>query len=147
MAGVGVAATVGLSLLGIPLALALGLIAFLLEFVPYLGPFIGVPAVLVALAAGPGDAAYVVLLYLGIHAAEGYVIAPLVDQRSVHLPPALGLVAQLLLGTLFGFLGLILAVPLAAFGMVLVQMLYVEDFLGERSGSPTSRHAGATHRR
>jgi predicted PurR-regulated permease PerM len=161
-AGVGVAATVGLSLLGIPLALALGLIAFLLEFVPYLGPFIGaVPAVLVALAAGPGDAAYVVLLYLGIHAAEGYVIAPLVDQRSVHLPPALGLVAQLLLGTLFGFLGLIFAVPLAAFGMVLVQMLYVEDFLGERPGEQTmgapfaaprgpsrrNRYARSTHQR
>jgi len=133
MAGVGIAATVGLWLLDIPLALALGLIAFLVEFVPYLGPFIGaVPAVLVALAAGPADAAYVTLLYLCIHAAEGYVIAPLVDQRSVHLPPALGLVAQLLLGTLFGFLGLILAVPLAALAMVLVQMLYVEDFLGER---------------
>lgn len=133
MTMVGIATTAGLLFLEMPLALALGTIAFLFEFVPYVGPIMAsLPALLVALAVSPAEMAYVALLYLGIHAVEGYVISPLVDQRSVRLPPALAIAAQLLLGfSSLGLLGVFIATPLAAVGMVLVKMLYIEDRLGE----------------
>lgn len=133
MTVVGLATTVGLILLGMPLAMALGIIAFLLEFVPYAGPIMAaVPALLVALAVSPTQMAYVGLLYLGIQTLEGYIVSPLVDQRSVRLPPALAISSQLLLGfSSLGLLGVFIATPLAAVGVVLVKMLYIEDRLGE----------------
>jgi predicted PurR-regulated permease PerM len=133
MALVGLATTVGLLALGMPLALALGLIAFGLEFVPYLGPILAaIPALLVAVAVGPDMVAYVALLYLAIQAAENYVISPLIDQRAVLVPPVLTIAAQLLLGSSsLALLGVFIATPLTAVTMVLVKMLYIEDQLGE----------------
>lgn len=133
MAVVGIATTVGLILLDMPLALALGGMAFLFEFVPYLGPLLAaLPAVLVALAVGPVETFYVILLYLGIQTVESYVLSPLVDQRSVSIPPVLTLFSQVLLGTSsLGILGVFIATPLTAVIMVLVKMLYIEDWLGE----------------
>jgi predicted PurR-regulated permease PerM len=58
---------------------------------------------------------------------------PLIQRRSVHLPPALTLVAQVLLGELLGILGLFIAAPLTAAAMVLLKMLYVEDTLGDEA--------------
>ncbi|MCK0512615.1 AI-2E family transporter [Aromatoleum buckelii] len=128
MAVVGLSVTVGLWLLDIQLALALGLIAFVLDFVPYLGPILAaLPALLVALATGPSDAFYVLLLFLAVQAAENYVVTPLIDQYSVHLPPALTISAQVLLGALLGALGVVFATPLTAIALVLVRMLYVEE--------------------
>jgi predicted PurR-regulated permease PerM len=133
MTVVGIATTFGLMVLGIPLALALGLLAFLFGFIPYLGPFLAaIPALLVGLTAGTMEAAYVGLLYLAIQTMEGYVLSPLVDQRSVHLPPALALASQVLLGVVLGPLGVVLAIPLIALAMVLIKMLYIEDVLGEQ---------------
>jgi len=130
---VGVATSVGLSLLGVPLALILGIIAGLLDFIPYLGPIMaGVPAVLLALSISPDLALYTVLLFVGIQLVEGYVLQPLIEARAVDLPPALVIVMQLVFGTLFGFAGVALATPLAAGLAVLVKMLYVEDVLGDR---------------
>lgn len=126
---VGVTSTIGLWLLGVTSALALGMLAGLLTFVPYLGPLIAaVVAILVGLADGTGTAVWVALLYLGIQFAEG-MLEPLVQQRAVYLPPVLLLVSQLALGVLVGFVGIVLATPLAAALMVMVQMLYVEDVL------------------
>ena len=128
MSIVGSAVSLGLWMLDMPLALALGLIAFLLDFVPYLGPILAVlPALLVAMAMGPEQALHVALLYLGVQAAENYVISPLIDQRSVHLPPAVAIASQVLLGALLGALGVVFATPLAASGIVLLRTLYVED--------------------
>lgn len=128
MTMVGVSVTIGLLLLDVPLALALGLIAFVLDFVPYLGPVLAaVPAVLVAIALGPEALLHVALLYLGVQTAENYLVAPLVDERSVQLPPALAIGAQVLFGGLLGALGVVFATPLAASAMVLVNTLYVED--------------------
>lgn len=127
MVVVGITVTVGLTLLDIPLALALGLIAFALEFAPYVGPILAAaPALLVALATGPTQALYVLLLYLGVQAMENYVVSPLIDQRSVQLPPALTIAAQVLLGALLGALGVMFATPLAAVSVVLLRELYVE---------------------
>lgn len=131
---VGVATSIGLSLLGVPLALILGIIAGLLDFIPYIGPIIaGVPAVLLALAISPDMAVYTLLLFVGIQLVEGYVLQPLIEARAVDLPPALVIVMQLVFGTLFGFAGVALATPLAAGLATLVEMLYIEDVLGDRS--------------
>ena len=62
------------------------------------------------------------------------MIAPLIQRRTVRLPPALTILSQTVLGTLFGPLGLILATPLAAAGMVMIRMVYVESILGDREG-------------
>lgn len=136
---VGIATSIGLSMLGVPLALILGIIAGLLDFIPYLGPIMaGVPAVLLALSISPELALYTVLLFTGIQLVEGYVLQPLIEARAVDLPPALVVVMQLVFGTLFGFAGVALATPLAAGLAVLVKMLYVEDVLGDRPAQKRS---------
>jgi len=130
---VGVTTAVGLSLLGVPLALILGVIAGLLDFIPYLGPIMaGIPAVLLALSISPDLALYALLLFAAIQMLEGYVLQPMIEARAIELLPALVIVMQLIFGTLFGFAGVALATPLAAVLSVLVKTLYIEDILGDR---------------
>lgn len=122
----------GLWLLGSPLALTLGVLAGFLNFIPNFGPWIAaIPAVLLAFVQGPQQALYVALWYLVVQMLDGYVLTPMVDRRSVELPPVLTIAAQVLLGLFFGFLGILLASPLTAVFMLLVKMLYVEDVLGD----------------
>ncbi len=130
MAIIGVATWAGLSLLGIPLALVLAVIAALLTFVPNIGPVLSVvPAALLALLQSPTTVLYVVLLYLGVQAVESYILTPLIQRKAVHIPPAMLLSAQLVMGVYAGILGLALATPLLAALMVCVKMLYIEDTL------------------
>ena len=131
---IGVGTGVGLYVLGVPLVFSLGLIAALLTFVPNIGPILSaVPAVLLALVHGPRLALWVVLLYLGVQVVESYLITPYLERRTVSLPPALTLTVQVLLGAAAGVLGISLAAPLTAVGLVLVRMLYVEDVLKDRA--------------
>lgn len=133
MVVVGILVWLGLSLLGVKLAVTLGLLAGLLDFIPYIGPVIAaVPAIAIAFADGPQQAAYVALLYIAVQSGESYLLTPLVQRRAVSLPPALTLSAQILGGLFFGLLGVAMATPLAAAGIVLVRRLYVEDVLGDR---------------
>jgi predicted PurR-regulated permease PerM len=120
------------------LALLLGVIAGLFNFIPNFGPlFTLVPATVLALAGeNPQSALWVIVMFLVIQNLEGNLLTPMVQRRAVELPPAMGIIAQILLGILTGFLGLILAWPLAAAVHVAVKMLYVEDVLGDRIGSP-----------
>ena len=135
---VGAASTAGLLLLDVPLALVLGILAGLLDFVPYVGPIMaGVPAVLVAFSESPATALYVVLLFVFIQTAEGYLLLPLVERRTVSLPPALTIMMQALLGAMWGFAGVALATPIAAVAAVLVSMLYVQDMLGDPVKTPS----------
>ncbi len=135
---VGLLTGAGLWILGVPLALTLGLLATLLTFIPYLGAVISaVPAVLLGLLIHPNMALYVIGLYLFIHALEAYLLSPLVQQRQVFLPPAIIITVQIALGYSTGLLGLALATPLAAVGMVLVKMLYIEDTLGDYEDART----------
>ena len=133
MAAVGSLTAIGLFALAIPLASSLALIAALFNFVPYIGAICGaVPAVLVAFGHGPTPAIEVALLCVAVQTRDGNVIPPLTPRRTVELPPVLTIFSQTVLGTLFGPLGLILATPLTAAGMVFVRMVYVEDVLGDR---------------
>jgi predicted PurR-regulated permease PerM len=137
---IGVMTTIGLRLLGVPLSLTLGLFAALLTFIPNFGPIIAViPAALLALANNPISALYVLLLYYGIQFVESYLITPNIERHTVQLPPALTIATQLILSVLVGGLGLVLATPLVAVAMVLVQMLYIEDILGEDIQTPNEK--------
>jgi predicted PurR-regulated permease PerM len=134
MAVVGALTGIGLALIGIPLAFILGVIAGLMAFVPNIGPIMSViPAIILAFAQGPRQALYVILVYVGVQLLESNLITPLFELKAVSLPPALTVSVQLLLGTLTGVLGIILASPLCASAMVLVQAFYIEDTLGERA--------------
>ena len=130
MAAVGVLTTLGLWLIDMPLALVLGVIAGLLSFVPYVGPIASVvPAMLIGLMETPWMAAYVVGVYVLVQFIEGNFITPLIQKRVVSLPPAVLLSAQFSLGIFYGLFGVLLATPLAVTGIVLIQMLYVQDVL------------------
>lgn len=136
MTVVAILTAIGLMALGVPMPFALALIAALFTFIPNIGPFIGLlPAVLIALMQGTGIALYVVLLYLGIQIIESYLITPLVEKRIVSLPPVLTLLWLILFGILTGIFGLILAAPILAVVLVLVQELYVKDYLGNTTDS------------
>ncbi|HEX7900586.1 MAG TPA: AI-2E family transporter [Planctomycetota bacterium] len=133
MAFIGLAVTVGLWILKAPLALSLGLIAALCSFIPNLGPLLGAaPGVLLAMTQGGTQVALVVGLYVLVEALDNNIVTPLIEQKAVHLPPALTIIAQVVAGFFFGVLGLFLATPLTACAVLLVRRLYVEDVLGER---------------
>jgi predicted PurR-regulated permease PerM len=130
---IGLVTWIGLSILGVPLALMLGLIAGLLSFIPNFGPIISaLPALLLAFIDSPMTAVYVLGLYVGVQLVESNIVTPLIERETVELPPALTIVFQLALAVLVGGLGLVLATPLLAVIMVLVQMIYVEDILGDK---------------
>ena len=134
---VGGITTLGLWLLNVPLALALGLLAAFGELVPNFGPLLAfIPAILLALTDSTSYALGVLGLYLAVQGFESYVLTPLVEKRAVSLPPVLTMTAQVLLGLLAGGLGLVLAAPLTATAMVLVQRLYVEDVLHDSMQTP-----------
>lgn len=133
MALLGILTTVGLAVAGVPLAFILGLLAAVTAFVPYLGPVLWlVPACLVAWAGDPVKVIWVVVVYGGVQFLEGNLITPLIQQRAVSLPPALLVAWQLFMGVLLGAVGVLVATPVAVVVIVLVQMLYVEDVLGEQ---------------
>lgn len=133
MLAVGILAMLGLTLLGVDLALLLGFIAGMLTFIPYLGTIISlVPAVLMGLLQSPMTAVYVLLLFLGAHFLEGYVLTPLIQERTVHLAPGWLIVAQLLGELAAGIFGIIIAAPVMVVVTIAVQMLYIEDVLGDK---------------
>ena len=127
----------GLWLLGMPSAAVLGLLAALLEFIPFAGPVLAaIPAVLLALAVSPDLALWVVLLYVLVQQIEGNILQPLIQQYAVDLPGVVLLFALIAFGALFGVLGVILAAPLAVVTYVLVKRLYVVEALDTATPIP-----------
>lgn len=134
MSAVGVMTGVGLAVLGVPLALSLGLLAGLLEFVPVVGPIVAaVPGVLLAFAAGPQTALYVVGLYILVQQIESNILTPLVQRWAVELPPVVALLSIVAAGLLFGVLGVIFATPMAVVALAMVRHLYIEDTLEKKA--------------
>jgi predicted PurR-regulated permease PerM len=132
MVMVGVLVAVGLALVGVPSALALGLIAGLTEFIPIVGPVIGaIPALLLASTESFDTVLWTLGVFVVVQQVESNVIMPLVAGRMVQVPAAMGLFAVVAIGVLFGPLGLLLGYPLAIVINVAVRRLYVRDTLGE----------------
>ncbi|MEX0740582.1 MAG: AI-2E family transporter [Pseudohongiella sp.] len=134
MTVVGVLTWLGLWLIGVPLAPVLGLIAALLAFIPNIGPIIAaIPAILLGFSDGPTTVLMVIGVYMAVQTLESYAITPLIQQERVSLPPALIISMQLLMGVLFGLLGLALATPLAALGLTMVRETYVSSYLDKET--------------
>ena len=141
---IGVLSTVALYLIGVPFALLLGIFSGLISFIPFVGPLLSViPPVLLALIGTPVDALWVVLAYAIIQTIESYLLQPLIMSRAVFLHPAVVMFALLIMGTLFGFVGVLLAVPLVAALHVLLRELWIErmDSLGTDPKPPEDEPA------
>ena len=141
---VGLLTTVLLLLVGMPFALLLGLQAGLLAFIPTLGPLIAAVPILIAGATeGFGMVLWGIGVYVLVQGVESNLVMPLVQKRVVELAPAFTLGSQLVLGALFGFAGLALAVPLMAMAKVAIEALYVEDDLGGAATGHEGERAAA----
>lgn len=132
MVVIGVVTTLGLWALDIKAAFALGIIAGLLEFIPLIGPWLSaIPAVAMAFLDSPQKALMVILLYVAIQLLENHLLIPIIMKEGVDLPPVLTLVGLGLMGVVFGFLGMLVAVPLLAAILTAVKLLYVEGVVGD----------------
>ncbi len=119
--------SIGLLIVGVPLWLVLAIIAGLLNFIPNFGPLIAmIPAVLVGLLQGPTTALIIAGMYIFIQFLESNLITPTVQQKLVSIPPALIIIAQLVVSPLTGGWGLVLATPLILIAMILIQELYIK---------------------
>ncbi len=127
MVFVGVITSLGLWMAGVPLAIPLGILSGVLDFVPVIGPFVAaIPGVLIAFAQGPEVALYAVIVYGAVQFIEGHVVIPIAQKWAVSMPPALALVAIVVFGVVFGLPGVLFALPLTVVLMVMVQKLYVD---------------------
>ncbi|WP_237479316.1 AI-2E family transporter [Lichenibacterium dinghuense] len=129
---IGLLTTFVVWLIGVHSPLALGLIAFVAEFVPYLGPILAaVPALLVAFTQSPELALWTLGGYLAIHQVEGNIVTPLIQRRLIVIPPALMLIGIAAVGSLFGTVGVLFAGPIVAMLYAGIRQLYVRDALDE----------------
>ncbi len=139
---IGVCTYIGLTLFGIPGALALATLAALLEFIPNFGPTIAaLPAVIAGFAISPGTALWVAVFYFALQQVQNAITVPLVERRAVNIPPAALLSWQLMLTVGFGFLALFVATPLLAVIVVATRILYLEPL--EERKAWDRRDAGA----
>jgi predicted PurR-regulated permease PerM len=134
---VGLLSAIATWVIGLPSPLALGLIAALTEFIPYVGPVIAsIPALLVAATQGTDQIWWTLAAYLAIHMAEGNFIAPLIQRQMVSLPPALMILGIAAIGFIFGTVAVIFAAPMTVVLFVLIKKLYVRDVLNEPTTIP-----------
>jgi predicted PurR-regulated permease PerM len=129
----GASTGVALFFMGIPLAGALGTLTFLFAFVPNFGPLVAlIPIVAVVILNAPSKVLVVIAVFYGLQLLINQLIAPLLVGQGANIPPVVIIAAQVLAGIFFGFLGLLLSVPLAAIATVLVREVYIRDILGDR---------------
>jgi predicted PurR-regulated permease PerM len=140
---IGTITAIGLTVIGVPSALTLGILAGLLEFVPFLGPIAAaIPALLLAATLGVETLLWTLGFYLFLQQLEGNLIQPMVQKRAVSIPPVVLLFAILLAAPLFGIPGILLAAPLAVFTFVLVKRLYVQEALDTPTRMPGDDDGG-----
>lgn len=137
MAFVGITLTIGLMIIGVPLAFVLGFLGGLFEFIPFIGPFAAAaPILLLALSVDLQTAFFAAILLLIVQQLEGNVVTPLVQHQMVYLPPSVAILCIVAFGLVFGIAGVILATPLTVIVMVMIGMLYVQDVLGKEITVP-----------
>ena len=119
---------IGLSVMGIPGALVLSLLTGMLKLIPNFGSAAAmIPGVLLALTVSTNTAVIVALIYIVSQTVVSNIVTPLIQKKMINLPPALTIISQVIMGTLSGVLGIILAVPLLAIIIILVDELYVKE--------------------
>ncbi|MEZ2240968.1 AI-2E family transporter [Microcoleus sp.] len=129
---------IGLSVLKVPLALAHAVVAGLLNLIPNIGPGLSViPPMTIALLDSPLKSGLVLLLYFLIQQFESNLLTPYVMAQQVSLLPAVTLIAQVFFATFFGFLGLLLALPLTVVAQVWIREVLIKDILNQWQTSPT----------
>jgi predicted PurR-regulated permease PerM len=134
MVVIGALCTVALLLLGVQAPYALGFLAGLLEFIPTIGPLMSaIPAIIMGFTDSPSLALKVGLAYWAIQFIENNLLIPYLMRGNMELPPAITLVAQALMTLLFGFIGLMVAVPLTATVLVPLRMLAERENARERA--------------
>jgi predicted PurR-regulated permease PerM len=137
MSVVGLLSTLAVWLIGLPSPLALGAIAGIAEFVPYLGPIVAsVPAILVAVTKGLHPVLWTIVAYGLIHQVEGNLIAPVIQRHMVLLPPAILLLSIVAISLVFGSFAIVFAAPMTVIGFVAVKKLYIRDSLGQSTTLP-----------
>lgn len=125
---VAVLTLIGLLIMGTPMAFVLSVIAGVLNFIPNFGPIIAmIPAAIVGLLQGPVTALIIVALYIVVQIIESNIITPQIQKRLISMPPALIIIAQIVMGVLSGGWGVILATPLTAILIVILKETYLKD--------------------
>lgn len=136
---IGLLSFLGYLAIGLNFALALGLIAGLFQFIPYLGPALSaIPALLVAFSMSPQMALWAAVVYAIIQTIEGNFITPIIMKRKAYLPPVLTIMATVIFGLLFGLAGAALATPLIVVFLTIYNEVYQKDVLGAGSTAATS---------
>ncbi len=129
---VGTLSALGLWIVGVKAPLALGLIAGVFAFVPYIGPVMAsVPGILMAATQGLLPAFYAAMLYGAVHFLESNLLTPLVQAEAVKLPPVLTIFAAVIFAILLGPVGVLLAAPMTIVALVGINIFYLENTLGE----------------
>ncbi len=129
---IAVASYIGLIIFQVPLPLVNAILAGLLEFIPNIGPTLSaVPPVILALGDEPWKAVFIILWYVAIQQLESFVVLPLAMRSQVSLLPAVTLLSIVIFGSIFGFLGVFLAVPLVIVLQVWIQEVLVKDILNK----------------
>ena len=128
----GTVTAVGLALAGIEGWLLLAVLTFLGTFVPYVGAVASaVPGILSGLAQSPRHFVLAILVYVGVHVIEGYIVEPFVMRKAVQVRPALLLFGQGVMSAVFGLLGTVVTTPMLVCGQILVEYLWVERRLAK----------------
>jgi len=126
-------------LIGLDFAILFAVFSSILLVIPYLGTPLGaIPPVLYGLSQSPGKALLVLAIYVGVHALESYVTIPLVMANRVRLQPAMVAIGVVLIGEVFGFVGLFVAVPILSLVVILVDELWVKPLEERRGIAPAS---------
>jgi predicted PurR-regulated permease PerM len=127
---IGITSTIGLAVLKVPLPLVNGLLAGLSAFIPYIGAIASVvPPMLLALLISPWKALEVLLLYFMIQQIEGNCVTPIIMKNQVSLMPATTLALLTAFGTIFGLLGLFVALPIIVVAQIWLKEVLVKDIL------------------
>jgi predicted PurR-regulated permease PerM len=138
---IGSMVSITLATLGVEASLSLGIIAGVLEFIPTIGPILSaLPAIAMGFLVSPEKALAVAVAFTLVELVEGHVLIPMLMKRGMNLPPLITILSQAVMGVVFGFLGLLVAVPLVAAVLTAVKMLYVNDVMGDdlQTGAPAS---------
>ena len=133
----GAGTAIGLAIIGIEQWVALGVLAGLLSFIPNFGPIVAlIPSIAVGILQAPENVGWIIVVIYGVSAVQSQLISPLLVNESLNVSPVLVLLGQIISGIFFGFIGIMLAVPITAVVKILVDEVYIKDILGDKGEQP-----------